>query len=98
MRAMHDYNLTPEQLAAVKVAHSRHASQNPKAYYKNRMTVDDVLNSRMIVKPLHLLDCCVETDNAVAIVVTDTAMDVRQRSDPTRAPIAAGRVFGCATG
>jgi acetyl-CoA acetyltransferase len=47
----------------VKVFHSEHASNNPKAYYKKRFTVDDVLNSRFICKPLHLLDCCVETDN-----------------------------------
>lgn len=79
MRHMHDYGTTPEQAAMVKVIHSEHASNNPKALYKNRVTVDDVLNSRMIVKPLHLLDCCVETDNATAIVVTsrDRAKDCR---------------------
>ena len=47
-----------------------HASNNPKAFYKKRLTVEDVVNSRMICKPLHLLDCCVETDNANAIIVT----------------------------
>src|SRR6266513_2466585 len=57
-------------VAMVKVAHSHHASNNPKAYYKKRFTVDDVLSSRFICKPLHLLDCCVETDNATAIIVT----------------------------
>jgi len=39
-------------------------------YYKKRVTAEDVVNSRMICKPLHLLDCCVETDNANAIIVT----------------------------
>ena len=70
MRHMHDYGTKPEQVAMVKVIHSEHASNNPKALYKKRMTVDDVLNSRMICKPLHLLDCCVETDNGNAIIVT----------------------------
>ena len=70
---MQEYGTTPEDLANVKVAHSYGASNNPKAYYKQRMTVDDVLSSRYMAKPFHLLDCCVETDNAVAIVVTDTA-------------------------
>ena len=70
MRHMYEYGTRPEQAAMVKVAHSEHASNNPKALYKNRVTVDDVLGSRWIVKPLHLLDCCVETDNAAAIVVT----------------------------
>ena len=71
VRHMYEYGTTPEQLAHVKVAHSKGASNNPKAYYKQRMTVDDVLNSRYIVEPFHLLDCCVETDNATAIVITD---------------------------
>ena len=77
MRHMYDYGTTPAQVAHVKMIHSEHASNNPKAYYKHRVSVDDVLNSRMIVKPLHLLDCCVETDNATCIIITrkDRAMD-----------------------
>src|ERR1700742_2395293 len=79
MRHMHDYGTKPEQVAMVKVVHSEHASNNPKAYYKKRYTVDDVLSSRIICKPHHLLDCCVETDNATAIIVTraDRAKDMR---------------------
>ena len=79
MRYMYEYGTTPEQVAMVKVVHSEHASNNPKAYYKKRYTVDDVLSSRMICKPLHLLDCCVETDNATAIIITraDRAKDMR---------------------
>jgi acetyl-CoA acetyltransferase len=72
VRHMYEYGTTSEQLAHVKVAHSKGASNNPKAYYKQRLTVDDVLNSRYIVEPFHLLDCCVETDNATAIVITTT--------------------------
>jgi acetyl-CoA acetyltransferase len=79
MRHMYDYGTRPEQVAAVKAIHSEHASNNPKACYKRRYTVEDVLNSRFICKPLHLLDCCVETDNATAIVVTsaERARDCR---------------------
>ena len=69
MRHMYDYGTTPEQVAMVKVAHSEHASNNPKAAYPQRVTVEDVVGSRFIVKPLHLMDCCVETDNATAIIV-----------------------------
>ena len=77
LRHMYDYGTTPAQVAAVKVAHSKHASNNPKALYKNRVTIEDVLSSRMIVKPLHLLDCCVETDNSTCVIVTriDRARD-----------------------
>ncbi|MFZ3118157.1 MAG: thiolase [Variovorax sp.] len=79
-RHMHEFGTTREQVAAVKVAHSEHASNNPKALYKRRVTVDDVMASRMICTPLGLLDCCVETDNAAAIIVTSTsrAKDLRQ--------------------
>jgi len=80
MRHMYDFGTTAEQVAHVRVAHSHHASNNPKAYYKKRITVEDVVNSRMICKPLHLLDCCVETDNANAIIVTtaERAKDLKQ--------------------
>ena len=79
MRHMYDYGTTPEEVAMVKVIHSEHASNNPKAYYKKRFTVDEVVSSRMICKPLHLLDCCVETDNATCIIVTraDRAKDLK---------------------
>lgn len=71
MRHMHDYGTTLEHVAMVKVIHSEHASNNPKAFYNHRVTVHvDVLNSKMIFKSLHLLDCCVETDNATAITVS----------------------------
>ncbi|HYZ23279.1 MAG TPA: hypothetical protein VE690_14095, partial [Rhodopila sp.] len=56
MRHMYQHGTKPEQVAMVKVVHSEHASNNPKAYYKKRYTVDDVLSSRIICKPLHLLD------------------------------------------
>ena len=80
MRHMYEYGTTPEQVAHVKVAHSKHASNNPKAFYPQRVTVEDVVGSRMVCKPLHLLDCCVETDNATCVIVTsaERARDLRQ--------------------
>jgi acetyl-CoA acetyltransferase len=82
LRHMYDYGTKPEQVAMVKVIHSEHASNNPKAYYNRRLTVDDVLKSRMICKPLHLLDCCVETDNANAIIVTSAERAKNCRHHP----------------
>jgi acetyl-CoA acetyltransferase len=92
MRHMYDYGTKPEQVAMVKVTHSEHASRNPKAYYKQKVTLEDVLNSRIIVKPLHLLDCCVETDNATCIIVTsiERARDLKHR--PAVILACAGRV------
>ncbi len=81
MRHMYEYGTTSEQVAHVRVAHSKHASQNPKALLKERVTVQDVVGSRWIVKPLHLLDCCLETDNATCLIVTsaERARDLPQR-------------------
>jgi acetyl-CoA acetyltransferase len=92
MRHMYEYGTSSEQVARVRVAHSKHASQNPKALLKERVTVDDVLASRWIVKPLHLLDCCLETDNATALIVTsaERARDLRQK--PVYIMAVAGRV------
>ena len=92
MRHMYDYGTTPEQVAMVKVIHSEHASNNPKAYYKQRVTVEDVVNSRMICKPLHLLDCCVETDNATALIVTRAERAYDYAQTPARILGVAGRV------
>ena len=70
-RHMMEYGVTNEHLANLKVAHSNHASNNPKALMKQRVTVQDVLDSRWIVRPCaHLLDCCLETDNGTCIIVT----------------------------
>jgi acetyl-CoA acetyltransferase len=92
MRHMYEYGTTSEQVAHVKVAHSKHASQNPKALLKERVTVDDVVGSRWICKPLHLLDCCLESDNATCLIVTsaERARDLRAR--PVYVMGVAGRV------
>jgi acetyl-CoA acetyltransferase len=92
MRHMYEYGTTSEQVAHVRVAHSKHASQNPKATLKERVTVPDVVGSRWIVKPLHLLDCCLETDNATCLIVTtaERARDLRAR--PVHVMGVAGRV------
>lgn len=81
MRYLYEYGVTPAQVAHVRVAHSRHAAANPKALLKQPVTVEDVLASRWIVKPLHLLDCCLETDNATCLIVTsaERARDCRPR-------------------
>jgi acetyl-CoA acetyltransferase len=91
-RYMSESGTTSEQVAHVKATHSRHASANPKALYPDPVTVEEVLDSRWIVRPtLHLLDCCVESDSATALVVTslERARDLRHR--PIRILGAVGR-------
>jgi len=74
---MAEYGTTEEQLAAVAVACRRHASLNPAAQMREPITVEDVLTSRMIADPLHLLDCSLVSDGGAAVIVTsaDRAAD-----------------------
>jgi len=69
MRHMYEYGTTSEQLAWIKVAASHHAQWNEHAFLKNVVTVEEVVNSRLIADPLHLLDCCVVTDGGGALIV-----------------------------
>ncbi|HET6911387.1 MAG TPA: thiolase domain-containing protein [Mycobacteriales bacterium] len=68
-RHMHEYGTTSEQLAEVKVAASLHAQHNPNAFLPKPVTIEEVIESRMISSPLHLLDCCVITDGGGAVIV-----------------------------
>ncbi|MGH2493870.1 MAG: acetyl-CoA acetyltransferase [Ktedonobacteraceae bacterium] len=79
-RHMHQYGTTSEQLAEIAVVTRRHAGLNPKAMYREPITVQDVLNSRMIADPLHLFDCCVVSDGGGAVLVTteERARDLKQ--------------------
>ena len=69
-RHMYQYGTTSEQLAAIAVATRKNASRNPNAVMRDPITVGDVLASRMIADPLHLLDCCVRTDGGGAVLLT----------------------------
>ena len=84
MRHMHDYGTTPEQLAEVAVATRKWAQLNPKAYKRDPITIDDVLNSPYIAEPLHLLDCCLVTDGGGAVVVTSMDRARHCRKAPVR--------------
>src|SRR5215475_2424868 len=70
LRYMKDFGLTHEQLAYVAVAQRRWAAKNPRAMYRDPITVDDVLASRIVAYPFHLLECCLVTDGGGALIVT----------------------------
>ncbi len=80
-RHMYQYGTTSEQFAEVAVSTRKWASMNPRATMREPITVEDVINSRMICDPLHLLDCCLVTDAAAALVITsaERAKDLKQR-------------------
>jgi len=81
-RHMHDYGTTSEQLAQVAVAFRHNACLNPDAqmYAKGPITVEDHQNSRLVVEPLHLFDCCVQTNGGGAVIVTsaERAKDLKK--------------------
>ncbi len=81
-RYMHDFGATSEDFGRVAVAGRRMAANNPKAWFHQKpITLADHQASRWIVEPLRLLDCCQESDGAVAIVVTraDRARHLQQK-------------------
>ena len=80
LRYMKDYGMTHEQLAMVAVVQREWASMNPRASFQNEISVDDVLNSKMIAYPFHLLECCLVTDGGGALILTkaDRAADFPQ--------------------
>ena len=70
-RYMHEYGATSEDFGRVAVADRKHAATNPKAWFYNQpITLEDHQASRWIVEPLHLLDCCQESDGGQALVIT----------------------------
>lgn len=81
-RYLHDYDVERRHLAHVAVKNRSHAGLNPLAQFKKPITVQDVLDSRPIVKPLNLLDVPPRSDGAVAIVLADVDTARSLRSDP----------------
>ncbi len=80
-RMMHEYGVSSEDFGRVAVAMRKHAATNPAAHFFGKpISLADHQASRWIVEPLHLLDCCQETDGGQAILVTslERARDLRQ--------------------
>lgn len=80
-RHMAEFGTTSEQLAEISVATRMHASKNPFAVMRDPITINDVVNSRMVSDPLHLLDCCLITDGGGAFIVTsaERAKDLKKK-------------------
>ena len=68
-RHMHEYGTTIEQLAEVSVSARYNAQFNPDAYYREPITVDEVVSGRMIADPFTKLQCCIRSDGGCAIVL-----------------------------
>jgi acetyl-CoA acetyltransferase len=83
-RYMHEFGVSAEQLAHVAVTHRYHATLNPDSVMGERgeITVGDVVDSRMVASPLHLLDCALDTDGGYALVIGSKAVAEGCRKKP----------------
>jgi acetyl-CoA acetyltransferase len=79
-RHFHEYGTTREQLAQIALTARRNAAGNPKAVYRDALTLEDYLAARMISTPFCLYDCDVPVDGATAVIVSryDQARDLRR--------------------
>ena len=69
-RLFHEHDISPDTLKAVALASYHHAQQNPRAVMHGRPLTPEVYDeSRWIVEPFHLYDCCLENDGAAAVVL-----------------------------
>ncbi|MGX7727824.1 thiolase family protein [Rhodococcus sp. 2H158] len=85
-RHMHEFGTTPEQLATIAATIRNHGHVNPEAVMFGRgpYTAEDVLASRMISTPLHLLDCCLVAEGGAAVVLTSAERAADLDSTPVR--------------
>jgi len=83
-RHMHDYGTRREAFAEIAISQRQNALNRPKAIMRDPITLEDYFNARMIADPLCLLDFCLETDGAIAVITTslDRAKDLRQPPVP----------------
>jgi acetyl-CoA acetyltransferase len=79
-RHMALYGTTQDQLGAVAISTRKWAGLNPRAMMRGPMTIEDYHNSRWVIEPLHILDCTLVTNGAVAVIVSaaDRAPSFRQ--------------------
>ena len=83
-RHMQQYGTTAEQLAEIAVAIRGHAALNPAAKFRETISVEDVLASRVVSSPFHLLDCCIITDGGGALVLVGAERVNDLRKAPVR--------------
>ncbi len=91
-RHMHEYGTTSEQLASISVQMREHAARNPNAMYRDPITIEEVLASKLVADPLHKLDCCVISDGGCCILLAaeEIARELRWAKQPVYVRGAAG--------
>ena len=81
---MEEYGTTIEQFAKVSVKNKRNATKNPNAQFQKEVTIEEVLNSRMICDPLTILQCCPNSDGAAALVICSSDIAKQYTTKPVK--------------
>ncbi|MGA8276228.1 MAG: thiolase domain-containing protein [Thermoplasmata archaeon] len=89
-RHMHEFGTTREQLARVAVQMHENGSKNPRAHYRNKLTLEQVMGAGGVAEPLGVLDCAPLSDGAAAVVLGP--LDVARKYTDTPVRIAASEV------
>jgi len=83
-RQMEEYGATVEDFAQVSVKNHHHGCLNPHAQYQKELTIDEIINSRMICDPITLLQCCPNTDGAAAVILCATSIAKQYTNHPIK--------------
>jgi acetyl-CoA C-acetyltransferase len=81
-RHMHEFGTTREMLASVAVKNHHNGTLDPYAHFQSEVTVEQVLNAPPVCHPLHLLDCCPQTDGAAATILVNAERAREFTDDP----------------
>ena len=81
-RHMHEFGTTREMLASVAVKNHHNGTLDPYAHFRNEVTVEQVLKAPPVCHPLHLLDCCPQTDGAAATILVNAERAREFTDDP----------------
>ena len=81
-RHMHEYGTKPEHFAQVSVKSHKNAVHNPNAHYQAPLSLEEVMNSRMVADPITLYQCCPTSDGASAVVLASAEKARQYTSEP----------------
>src|SRR5262249_49903368 len=93
-RHFHEFGTTPEQLAQIALNARKNAGVNPKAIYRDPMTMDDYFDARMISSPLCLFDCDVPCDGGTAVIVSSADAVADPRKPPGQVEAVGTALYG----
>jgi acetyl-CoA acetyltransferase len=83
-RYMHEYGVTEEQLAKIAVKSKKYGAKNPYAHFQDEVTLEQVMQSRVVADPLRMLHCCPRSDGAAAVILCASELASAHSSKPVK--------------